>query len=40
LTALNLGDWIKWATFRTAPVQQDDLILWARNDLFSGSTTP
>jgi hypothetical protein len=40
LTALNLGDWIKWATFRTAPVQKDDLILWARNDLFSGSTTP
>lgn len=40
LTALKLKGWIKWAAFRTAPLQQTELILWARNDLFSGSTTP
>lgn len=40
LSTLTLKGWIKWAAFRTAPVQQTDLILWARNDLFSGSTTP
>ena len=40
LTVMNLRGWIKWAAFRTAPVQKTELVLWARNDLFSGSTIP
>lgn len=33
-------DWIKWAIFRAAPVMKTEVILWARNDLFPGGTTP
>ncbi len=38
--AMKLTDWIKWAIFRTAPVQRTELVLWARNDLFFGTSTP
>jgi len=31
---LNLADWIKWLAFRQIPEQSEDLVLWARNDLF------
>lgn len=33
-------DWMKWSLFRTAPVQNTELILWARNDLFPGAVNP
>jgi len=38
--AMKLADWVKWVIFRRAPVEKTELILWARNDLFAGSTTP
>lgn len=37
---MKLADWVKWVFFRRAPVEKTELILWARNDLFAGSTTP
>lgn len=40
LAVMQFNDWIKWAFFRTAPVEQTELILWARNDLFPGNATP
>lgn len=40
LAAMKLVDWVKWAFFRTAPVEKTELILWARNDLFPGTPTP
>lgn len=30
------GDFYKWLLFRSAPVRQEHLILWAREDLFPG----
>ena len=38
-SAMRLTDWVKWAVFRTAPEEKTELILWARNDLFAGTTT-
>jgi hypothetical protein len=29
-------DFFRWLVFRQSPVQQDQLILWARSDLFPG----
>ena len=29
-------DWIRWIAFRSGPVEKDDIILWIRNDIFSG----
>jgi hypothetical protein len=29
-------DWIKWLAYREAPLLQDQVILWARTDLFPG----
>ncbi len=37
---LNFTDWMRWSLFRTAPTKKTEIILWARNDLFPGSTTP
>ena len=37
---LRLIDWMKWNLFRTAPTQNTELILWARNDLFPGAVKP
>ena len=28
------ADWLKWMVFRQAPQQVDELILWARGDIF------
>jgi len=35
-------EWIKWLVFRQLPVQDESIILWARNDLFPDApkTTP
>jgi len=30
------ADWIRWIAFRSGPVEKDDIILWIRNDIFSG----
>ena len=30
------SDWIRWIAFRSGPVEKDDIILWIRNDIFSG----
>ncbi len=37
---MNFTDWMKWWVFRTAPVEETNIILWARNDLFPGGATP
>jgi hypothetical protein len=29
-------DWISWIAFRFGPVQQEHIILWIRNDIYSG----
>jgi hypothetical protein len=29
-------DWISWIVFRSGPVEKEDIILWIRNDIFSG----
>jgi len=29
-------DWISWIAFRSGPVEKGDIILWIRNDIFSG----
>lgn len=31
-------DWSSWLTFRRAPVQSENIILWARSDLFPGGS--
>lgn len=31
-------DWSGWLTFRRAPVQSENIILWARSDLFPGGS--
>lgn len=31
-------DWVKWFSTRTVPLSNENLMLWARNDLFKGST--
>jgi len=30
------ADWIRWIAFRSGPLKKDDIILWIRNDIFSG----
>ena len=30
------ADWISWVAFRSGPVEKEDIILWIRNDIFSG----
>lgn len=30
------ADWISWIAFRSGPVEKEDIILWIRNDVFSG----
>ncbi len=35
---MNMLQWIKWFATRTVPLQNENLLLWARNDLFKGST--
>jgi len=30
------ADWISWIAFRSGPVEKDDIILWIRNDIYSG----
>ncbi len=37
---MKISDWMKWSLFRIAPEQKTEIILWARNDLFPGGTTP
>ncbi len=34
------NDWMKWVFFRQAPVEKTELVLWARNDLFAGTSSP
>ncbi len=29
-------DWISWIAYRSGPVEKEDIILWIRNDIFSG----
>ena len=29
-------DWPSWIAFRSGPVEKEDIILWIRNDIFSG----
>ncbi len=29
-------DWISWIAFRSGPLENEDIILWVRNDLFAG----
>lgn len=29
-------DWISWIAFRSGPVKNEDIILWVRNDIYSG----
>lgn len=36
---MSFADWMKWWLFRTAPVNDTGIILWARNDLFPGGKT-
>lgn len=36
---MNFWDWIKWAVFRRAPMNDVEITFWARNDLFK-TTTP
>jgi hypothetical protein len=36
---MNIWDWIKWAVFRRAPMNDVQITVWARNDLFK-TTTP
>lgn len=38
--AMRFNDWMKWVFFRQAPVEKTELILWARNDLFAGTSSP
>lgn len=38
--AMSLKDWMKWVFFRQAPVEKSELVLWARNDLFAGTSSP
>ena len=33
---MSIVDWLKWALFRKAPQDKFELLLWARNDLFTG----
>ncbi len=33
-------DWMKWSLFRVAPPNKTEIILWAKNELFPGSTQP
>jgi hypothetical protein len=28
------GDWLKWFVFRQLPLENETVILWARDDLF------
>lgn len=35
---LSLNDWLKWITNRVIPEQNSNLVLWAREDLFSDAT--
>ena len=30
------ADWISWIAFRSGPVEKEDIILWIRNDIYSG----
>jgi len=30
------ADWISWIAFRSGPIEKEDIILWVRNDIFSG----
>jgi hypothetical protein len=36
---MNIWDWIKWAVYRKAPMNDLEITFWARNDLFK-TTTP
>jgi hypothetical protein len=36
INQMKLRDWVKWTLFRTTPLSE--IILWARNDLFKGTT--
>jgi hypothetical protein len=36
---MNAGNWLKWFVYRQAPELHYNLLLWARNDLFKGSTS-
>jgi hypothetical protein len=36
---MNIWNWIKWTVFRNAPMKDEVITFWARNDLFK-TTTP
>jgi hypothetical protein len=38
INQMKLRDWVKWTLFRTTPLLKSEIILWARNDLFKGTT--
>ncbi|HEY3344636.1 MAG TPA: phospholipid carrier-dependent glycosyltransferase [Anaerolineaceae bacterium] len=35
--AMSAQAWVNWAVFRTAPLREDAIILWARTDVFLGA---
>ncbi len=37
---MTIIDWLKWSFFRIAPLENREIILWARNDLFPGGNIP
>jgi hypothetical protein len=34
---MSASDWLRWFTLRQAPIINESLLIWARNDLFTGS---
>jgi len=37
---MTIIDWLKWSFFRIAPLENREIIIWARNDLFPGGNIP
>lgn len=35
---MTMWAWIKWLVYRQAPLESQEVLLWARNDLFKGTT--
>jgi len=40
LEGITVKEFMKWVLFRSAPTQDTQFLLWARNDLFPGAVLP
>jgi hypothetical protein len=36
---MNFWNWLKWIVYRESQPASSEILLWARNDLFKGSTS-